>query len=255
MRHLFSSLAVTAMLVTPTTAAAHDFFLLPESFSPASPSHLLIRATVGSTFPTPEIVVPADRAESFIVRGAGAPKVQAAAAEAKSLPLHITGAARGMLVAAVKAKPRDVEYAEDRIPLILGEYRVAPAAAAAVERLTKPRTWKVSSRRFAKTMVCMQTCNGGASAAEPIDGTLEFVARGSSRDRFVLLSAGKALSNYPVDLVGPDGKREHLMTNVGGEVRLPSAAKGSLMLFAALLTPPEGSERFNLNLTSLTFAR
>jgi hypothetical protein len=52
-----------------------------------------------------------------------------------------------------------------------------------------------------------------------------------------------------------DGKRQHLTTDAQAIVHLPAGAKGSLMLFAAVLTPPKGAERFTLDLTSLTLAR
>ena len=187
--------------------------------------------------------------------GAGNPQLHIAGADEKSLLVRVTDAGAGKLLVAVKSKPRDVEYAEDRIPLILEEYRVAPEAAAAVERLPKPRTWEVVSRRFAKTLLCMQTCSGGAAANQPLDGTLEFVTHGTSAEHFQLLGGGKPLAEYPVDLVGSDGKRQHLQTDAQGVVHLPPGATGSLMLFAAVLTPPTGSERFTLDLSSLTFAR
>lgn len=255
MKTLLTAIAGFAAVCAPSAARAHDFFLMPESFNPPASPHLIVRATVGSTFPTPEIVVPADRAESIVVRGAGNPTIQASAAEEKALPLHVIGARAGVVIAAVKAKAREVEYAEDRIPLILGEYRVAPAAAAEVERLPRPRTWKVNSRRFAKTLLCVQTCTGGADSGQPIDGTLEFVTDANNRDQFILLAGGKPLSNYPVDLVDSEGKRAHLATNAQGLIALPPTVKGPLMLFAAFLTPPTGAERFTLDLTSLTVAR
>lgn len=247
---LFSAAVAAA---TATAATAHDFFLLPDSFHSHEPGGVAIRATVGSSFPTPEIVVPADRAERTWVVGGGQPQLHITGTDDKSLLLHVAGAGAGKLLVAVKSKPRDVEYAEDRIPLILEEYRVAPEAAAAVERLPKPRTWEVVSRRFAKTLVCVQSCSGGTAADQPLDGTLEFVTHGSGAEHFQLLADSKPLANYPVDLVDSDGKRQHLATDPQGIVYLPAGTKGALMLFAAVLTPPKGTERFMLDLTSLTF--
>jgi len=248
-------LAALSGTLIATTAAAHDFFLMPDAFSTARAGPLVIRATVGSTFPTPQIVVTPDRVERMWVRGKGSPLIRASAAEEKALPLQVTGAGPGLLVAAVKTKPRDVEYAEDRIPLILEEYRVAPAAAAAVGRLPRPRTWKVVSRRFAKTLVCVRRCTGGASSDRALGEPLEFVTHANRRDHFILLSKGRTLANYPVDLVGSDGKRKHLTTNAQGMIHVPVAAKGPMMLFAAVLTPPKGQERFTLDLSTLTFSR
>lgn len=250
---LVISAALAAVSASP--ARAHDFFLLPESFHEQGTGPVRIHATVGSSFPTPEIVVTLDRAESFSVVGAGRPQITGARSNDSSLVLEVSGAEPGLLITAVKSKPREVDYSEDRIPLILGEYRVAPEAAAAVERLPRPRNWQVLSRRFAKTMLCVHSCSGGARADQPIGGTLEFVAHGTGGDHFQLLSGGRPLGNYPVDLVGSDGKRQHLATGADGVVHLPASAKGPMMLFAAFLTPPTGAQRFVLDLSSLTFSR
>lgn len=245
--------ALAAAFATPVFA--HDFFLLPESFHAPEPGGLIIRATVGSSFPTPEIVVTADRAERTWAVGSGQPQLHISGTDAKSLLLHVAGAGAGKLVVAVKSKPRDVEYAEDRIPLILEEYRVAPAAAAAVEALARPRTWQVVSRRFAKTLACIQSCAGGADSNKPLDGTLEFVTHGPRSDHFQLIAGGRPLANYPVDLVDSAGKRQHLSSDAQGLVPVPENTGGPVMLFAAVLTPPSGAGRFTLDLTSLTFER
>lgn len=251
---LFGSLTAAAAIMG-TSAAAHDFFLLPERFQVDKEMPLKIQATVGSSFPKPEAAVPADRAERVTAIGPGNPKVVITGTSVNALDLRLTGTKPGVTAIAVVSKARDVEYAEDRIPLILEEYRVAPQAAAAVEALPRPRTWQVSSRRFAKTFVCVQACRDRTAVERPFGAHLEFVGLTSSATHFRLLAGGRPLPNYPVDLVGADGKREHLATDARGDVHLPATKRGTLMLFAAKLEPPTGQERFTLDLTSLTFNR
>ena len=255
MRKVLVGLGALATAVLASAAPAHDFFLLPAQFVAPGKSLVTIRATVGSSFPTPEILVPADRTEQLMVFGPGNPHIHIAGAGEKALNLQVSGAEPGLLVAAAGSKPRDVDYAEDRISLILGEYRVAPEAAAAVEALPRPRTWKVVSRRFAKTLLCVENCTDRSAAEKPFGAHLEFVGKRSMAGHFVLLANGKPIANYPVDLVGEDGKRRHLMTDASGSIHLPSEARGTMMLFAAKLEPPRGTERFTLDLTSLTFNR
>lgn len=254
-RRIATGLAVAGSLAWASAAAAHDFFLLPDLFTWPGAGTVGVRATVGSTFPVPENVVPADRAERAVAFGAGNPRVAVAGATRTALNLRVTGARPGLLALGIAAKPRDVEYAEDRIPLILGEYRFLPKAAAAVEALPRPRTWKVSSRRFAKTFICVQACSDRSTAERSFGAHLEFVGSRSSASHFRLLGHGRPLANYPVDLVDADGKRLHLATDVRGDVHLPANARGMMMLFAAKLEPPAGAERFTLDLTSLTFSR
>ena len=255
MRRFAIRAAVVAAGLVASAATAHDFFLLPAQFMAAKGGTVQLQATVGSSFPTPEIAVTADRIEQMFVAGPGKPAIRISGADAKALKVDVTGARPGLLVAGGSSKPREVEYAEDRIPLILGEYRVLPDAAAAVEALPRPRKWEVLSRRFAKAFVCVETCRDRSAAERSFGAHLEFVGRRSADNHFQLLAHGKALPNYPVDLVGADGKRRHLTTDARGEVHLPADARGILMLFAAKLQPPAGQARFTLDLTSLTFSR
>ena len=254
MGKLFKVALVLAGVGISSAGLAHDFFLLPEEFS-TSAAGVNVQATVGSSFPTPEIVVTADRADRVFAEGPGNPTLTIAGAGEKALNLRLSGARAGTVAAAVKAKDRDVEYGDDRIPLILEEYRVSPAAIAAVNALPKPRTLKVVSRRFAKTLVCVQQCGDPAAARRALGARLEFVAAGAGADYFRLLSSGKPLGGYPVDLVTQDGKRLHLSSDPKGEVHLPATAKGPMMLFAAVMNPPADGERFTLDLSTLTFSR
>ena len=255
MRMLLASALAGVTLFLPSAAAAHDFFLLPEQFIASGKNNVALMATVGSSFPVPENAVPADRIERLFAAGARNPQVHITGVGPKALNLHVAGVGAGLMVVGGSAKPREVDYAEDRIPLILGEYRVLPKAAAAVEALPKPRTWQVLSRRFAKTFVCVRSCRARSAADRSFGAHLEFVGHRSSNDRFRLLASGKPLANYPIDLVSQDGKRQHLSTDGRGEIHLPATSRGTMMLFAAKLEPPAGAGRFTLDLTSLTFSR
>ena len=253
MRRFIIGAALAGAAVLGSAASAHDFFLLPAQFTTQAAGPVTIEATVGSSFPTPEIAVTADRAERMSVVGPGNPQLRIAGAGEKALNLEVTGARPGLLAVGVSSRPRDVDYGEDRIPLILGEYRVSREAAAAVEALPRPRTWQVSSRRFAKTFVCVRACGDRSAAAKAFGAHLEFVGVGAADGHFRLLAHGRPLANYPVDLVGADGKRQHLATSARGDVHVPGSRRGATMLFAAKLEPPSGQGRFTLDLTSLTF--
>ena len=248
--------AIGAVLASlPALAAAHDFFLLPAQFTSRATGEIDVQATIGSSFPQPEIVVTPDRISQLYAIGAGNPRLRIAGAGAAALNLKVAANRPGLIVAGVSAQPRDVDYGEDRIGIILQEYNVGSAAIAAVERLPRPRTLQVSSRRFAKTIVCAVRCSNRSAAARPMGAELEFVGVGAGADRYLLLSAARALGNHPVDLVTSDGRRRHLRTDARGRVHLPNDARGSLMLFAAVMHQPNAGQRFVLNLSSLTFSR
>lgn len=255
MKKLAGLAGAIAAIWLSSAAMAHDFFLMPDAFIATQSGPLPLQASVGSSFPQPTTVVTADRVDQLFAQGAGKPKLAIVGPGEKALNLRLTALSAGTVMAGIKTVDRDVEYAEDRIPLILEEYRVSSETLAAIEKLDKPRTLKVSSRRFAKTMLCVRQCADTGVAARPMGVALEFIPTGSSADHFRLLSLGRPLADYPVDLVSADGTRQHLKTDNRGEVHLDSNARGSMMLFAAVMTPPVNAERFALNLSTLTFAR
>ncbi len=254
--HMRSSFIIAASLgVTALASAvsAHDFFLMPTQFISAT-GQSRIAATVSAEFPKANVVIPADRIDQLYASGAGSPKLTLEGAAPDALNLRLSAPQNGLVVAAMRWKPLDVDYAEDRIGTVLEEYNIGPEAVAAVEKLARPRTLQVSSRRFAKTFVCAVKCSGRAAASRPFGVALEFVGIGASAGHFRLLSGGRPLPDHPVDLVTQDGKRSHIRTDVRGEVHLPRATRGTVMLFAAVMRVPTADRRFTLDLSSLTLA-
>ena len=63
MGKLFKWAVAVAVVAGSSAGYAHDFFLLPDQFQPSRTGSVKIAATVGSSFPTPEAVVAADRVE------------------------------------------------------------------------------------------------------------------------------------------------------------------------------------------------
>lgn len=238
-----------------TTAFAHDFFLLPERFTAAATGEIGVKATVSGSFPQLGTAVPADRVARLHAQGEAGPRLTVAGAGTDALNLVLSAPRSGLIVAGVSALPRDVDYAEDRIGIILEEYRIEGAAAEAVTRLPQPRTFRVSSRRFAKTIICAVRCTDRSAAGRPLGADLEFVGVGGSADHFLLLSRGTPLRNHPVDVVTSDGRRRHVRTDGEGQIHLPEDARGTLMLFGAQLEPPADGDRFTLNLSSITLSR
>lgn len=249
------TLFLMATGLLPSVALAHDFFLLPSTEASPARASVTIQASVGSSFPKTENVVTPDRVDQVSVRGAGSPKLTVAGAGATALNLELANIGSGTVVAAVTTKARDVEYGEERIPLILEEYKVSKEALKSVASLPKPRTLKVTSRRLAKTLVCMRNCQDRSAAREALGYALEFVATADAPTRFRLMASGRPLGDYPVDVVSEAGERRHLSTDSSGEIQVPADAKGRMMLFAAVLTPPSAGERYTLDLSTLTFAR
>jgi hypothetical protein len=248
--------AVVAVVVAAAPGAvwAHDFFLLPSDFSPDA-GEASIQATIGSRFPQAETAVPAGRVRTLATSdGASVLAPQGVGPTGLNLRLYAQG--EGLKVVGAALLPRDVEYAEERIPLIMEEYEVSPAAVRAVAVLPGPRTLRATSERFAKTLVCVRACADGAVATRPLGFALEFVAESGELRRFRLLSDGRPLADYPVAIGTADGGRLKARTDAQGGVTVPADARGPLMLFAATMDAPAAADgRFSMRLTSLTLEK
>jgi hypothetical protein len=255
MNRISTLLAITLALLFPAASAAHDFFLLPERFVTADGSEAAIMATVSAGFPKLENVVAADRISWVGARGPGSPELRIGQPASNATILSLSSAGPGVVVAGASTHARDVDYGEDVIDLILEEYRVGQDALSAIGALARPRTLPASSRRFAKTMVCIVDCNDRSAATQPLGMAFEFVGVDGADDHFMLLRDGNPVADYPVDLVLDDGVRSHLGTDGQGRIRLPADARGAMMLFAAYMQPPPANGRFDLQLTSLSLTK
>jgi len=146
---------------------AHDFFLLPDQFH--GDGNFEVQATVGAAFPAPETVVGQDRIAEL--RASEGASVAVAGPGDQSLRLTLTAARPGAHGAGVRLLPREVEYEGDRIALIMEEYDVSVEAAQAVAALPDPRVLRATSERFAKTIVCSETC---AARQRPTRSTIRW---------------------------------------------------------------------------------
>lgn len=233
----------------PSFAMAHDFFLLPDQFR--GDRSFAMQATVGAAFPVPEIVVGEDRIAEL--RASEGATLVMAGVGSQSLRLTLTADRQGAHVAGVRLLPRDVEYEADRIPLIMEEYAVSDDAVQAVAALPSPRVLRVTSERFAKTIICSETCTGN-SATQAFGYPLEFVADASGANQFRLLFNGSPLPNYTI-AIATGGERISARTDAEGRVTVDFAVEGPIMLFAAHMTlPAEAGGRFSMLLTSLTLS-
>lgn len=249
MKLQFRAAAFAALVLAtwPSAAAAHDFFLLPDQFHGAG--SFGVHATVSAAFPAPETVVGQDRIAEL--RASEGASIAVSGPGSHSLRLTLTPSRPGAHVAGVRLLPREVEYEGERIALIMEEYDVSAEARQAVAALAVPQVLRASSERFAKTIVCSETC-AGAAAAQAFGYPLEFVADAAGAGRFRLLLNGHPLPDYPV-AIATSGGRASGRTDAEGRVTANLDSDGPSMIFAAHMHPPaEAGGHFIMLLTSLT---
>jgi hypothetical protein len=245
-------------LLVSGSAAAHDFFLMPEEFVVKSGQPLIVHATSSSGFPALLLGSPRARiAEVRAVVGDRPAAVEVQEQTAKSLRLAVSSDTSGMGSVTLQTIWSESSWKPNMVDTYLDEHPFKADEVATVRRLL-PRgaTLQIRSRRLAKTLACIRVCTPPARVAAGLEVELvpEFDAAGTSPARVQLLRNGHPLAAHPVTLRGEHVERQNLFTDNEGWVRLPATMSGPVMLLAATLDPPgEPDGRFTTNNASLTF--
>lgn len=239
------------------SAAAHDFFLVPEGFVGKRGRPLIVHATSGSDFPALNIGSPRTRIAEVRAMVGGRPSAVAIQETAKSLRLAVSSSASGMGVVTLRTIWGESSWRPDMVDTYLDEHPFRGDEVATVRRLLpKGATLQIRSRRLAKTLICVRVCTPPTRAVAGLEVELvpEFNAARTSPARVQLLRNGRPLAAHPVTVRFGHGKRHNVLTDKNGWVRLPSAMSGPVMLVAATLdAPTEPGGRFTTNNASLTF--
>ena len=240
------------------SAAAHDFFLVPEASLGTSGRPLIVHATSSSDFPALNVGSPRTRvAEVRAVVGGRPAAVEVQEQTAKSLRLAVKSNTSGAGMVTLQTIWGESSWRPDMVDTYLHEHPFKAAEVATVRRLLpKGATLQIRSRRLAKTLICFRVCTPPTKAAAGLEVELvpEFGGAGASPTRVQLLRNGRPLAAHPVTMRPAHGQRQNVLTDKRGWVRLPAAMTGPVMLVAATLDPPtEPGGRFTTTNASLTF--
>ena len=254
MKRRLATTAAAVALLSAGAAAAHDFFLLPQSFTGPVDRLLIVHATSSSDFPDPDVGPSRERLGEVAATVGGRPaNVAVQAQTAKTLRLAVSSRQPGLGVITVQTPWRDADWGPQQVEGYLEEHPFRPSDVAEARRLLpEPRTLKVRSRRLAKTLACFGACSPGGTAAAGLE--VEFVPEAGRPGTFRLLRDGRPLAGQPVTVRPATGERRTVLTDAGGHVSVPAGTSGPVMLLAATLdAPAEPGGRFTARLASLTF--
>lgn len=170
-------LLIMSALVVATTAAAHDFWLIPNAFAIAPGATLEVSARTSSRFPVSESAVTPDRVQSArLISAAGESAITDLSIVGKSLRLQARPRADGQYLVAVSLVSRESRTTPERLQRYIA-LEGAPALAARYQREGRfPKADSVTQvvSKHAKTLV--ELGRGGAAAfARHVEHPLEIV--------------------------------------------------------------------------------
>ena len=231
--------AVVLVLVVASLAAAHDFWLVPSSFTPAPGTTISVSLNTGDTFPVSEGAVKAERIErAALITLRGSTSLTAFRTDGKSTLLSVT-APREEGGAIIEAVLKPVATKQPRASFdefVKHEGLDAISAQLAREperRLEERRTYA----KYAKTLLRVGNGRGAASLfRRQLGHRLEIVPEADP----YLLKTGEA---FPVRLLF-DGKPLRGARIVIGSVAAATATQSNL---PGVRTDADGRARLRLD--------
>lgn len=259
MRTSLLTVATGLGLLFAGSAAAHDFFLVPENFVETSGRPLIVHATSSSDFPALNVGSPRTRVEQVRAVVGGRPAaVEVQEQTAKSLRLAVSSEATGPGMVTVQTIWGESNWRPDQVDTYLDEHPFKAEEVAKVRRLLpKGAPLQIRSRRLAKTLVCVRVCappTTTAAAGLEVELVPAFDGTSASPAKFQLVRNGRPLPGHPVTVRPARGALQNILTDNEGWVRIPAGMSGPVMLVAATLDlPKEPGGRFTTNNASVTF--
>lgn len=248
--------ALVASFTIASSAAAHDFWLIPDLFTVSADSVIHVSGRSGIRFPQGAAVQPARIATARIIGAASDTKITEMAVEGTSLRVHTKPAASGQYLIAVALTPRTTRST----PTGLLRYLRAEGGAAEAARLERENAFAgmdsvvYGGASYAFTIV--QVGRTGPRAFSKTAGfPLEFVPVNDPSNLHLgdtlhvkVLGAGKPVPSITLDAMpasdstdGAPSVPPSLVADASGVVHVPLTKTGLWTIRSAYVVRRSGS--------------
>ena len=250
--------ALVASLAIASSAAAHDFWLIPDLFSVSADSNVHVNGRSCLRFPHGAAVQPARIAAARIIGAASDTKITEMAVEGTSLRLHAKPAVSGQYLIAVALTPRTTRST----PMGLLRYLRAEGGAAEAARLERENAFAgmdsvvYGGASYAFTVV--QVGRAGPRAFSKTAGfPLEFVPVNDPTHVHLgdtlhvkVLGAGKVVPGITIDAVPASDSTDaataaapSLVADASGVVHVPLTKAGPWVIRSAFVVRRNGTAK------------
>ncbi len=254
-------LAATALCLTlAASAAAHDTWILPESWRAKPDAVIGFAFTSGMGFPALDYAIEKERIARSGVRLAGKDMpLDVVERGAHALNLRARLPAAGVATAWIELSPKELTLEAGEVAHYLEEIGAAETAGAQWSRRPEPREWRETYRKHAKTFVSVGQATGDESWRRPIGLKLELVPETDPTSLRVgatltarVLRDGAPLAGLAIGAAGPGTERRELVrTDAEGRVVIRFDRAGSWLLAGTdLRALPDGG--WESDFTTLT---
>ena len=242
--------ALMAILGFAATAAAHDFWIIPDFFVADGEAVVHVKGMSGTRFPAGSAVQPARIAEARLIGAAGETKITEMAVEGTALRLHQKPAAAGQYVVAVAMASRTTRSTPAGLLRFL-RLEGGAGEAAHIERdssFSRPDSVTYASTSYAATAV--QVGRGGPRAFSRSTGfPLEFVPVSDPAHLHVgdtlhvrMIGGGQPVAGIAIDATGAidstgrlGSSPVSLLADANGIAHVPLTKEGPWMLRSAFV--------------------
>lgn len=238
-------LAACLVLVSSSSAVAHDTWLAPPEAEVPAGAAVRLQLTSGMRFPALESAIRPERLKRAGLRVAGRAGTLVSRPGRNALDLTAIPAGRGVAVAWVELHPRGLELAPAQVTEYLEEIGEAERIGPRWAQRPGPKRWRETYRKQAKAVFRVGTPEAGdESWREPVGLALEIVPEsdpGTLAAAGVLavrvLKEGEPFPDFALAAVRAAGKRTLRRTDAEGRVSFVLDRSGPWLLAGTDLRP------------------
>jgi len=243
-------------------AGAHDTWLLQADVDASGLSgETGLLLTSGMAFPTPDFAIDPKRIAEQGCRVDGVRCELAIGKRGAHALVLSAGVPRSLpAVVWIDLAPKTLTLSEAKVREYFVEIDASADIRAAWDARRKPRRWRETYVKHAKSLIGIRA-DAGVAWSAPVGSALEIVPTSEAtfeqgRDvQFEVLAQGHPLPDFPIGAVsGPDAKAIFLHTDARGRVRVPIDRCGDWLLRVTRLTPSSKSPLdWNSDFATLSF--
>jgi hypothetical protein len=214
--------AVFVLAVGAPAAAAHDLWILPQSFRPAPGAAVRVEVRVGETFPESVNAPRATLTRFALVSAAGSRDIGGAKAEGKALAASMTAPAGGTAAVVLEGQPSHIVLTPEQFKDYLLHEGLAHIHAERERTGEAGKPGREDYSRHSKALI--RSAAGDGVATRPLGMALELVPASDPYD----LAPGASVTFKALFQGRPLADLELRAYTVGGDVlRVRTAADGT----------------------------
>lgn len=254
--------AMIAWLGLALTAAAHDTWLSPSTYTASPGDRVAFHLTSGMKFPELDYAIKPERVANGAVRFAGeTTELKEFVRAEHALQFERAFTEAGVATVWLQLSPKELELTDDKVAEYLDEIRASEETRRAWAAQKGKQKWQERYTKCAKTCVAIGDAQSDSSWSQPVGLRLEVLPltnpttlRRGEEAKFKLLRNGQPLANAAIVLHFKESRDAAFQTtDVEGLVTFRFDKSGAALLSSVYLQPATDGPKWESEFATFSF--